>query len=294
MLRALAALVMSLGALFQAVTPVRAEDSSDGAAFAAVPELAAGFHLLYEQKFPEGRAAFLAWEKQHPDDPFGQLAVAASYLFEEFYRQNVLTSEFFLNDKKFLRGIDGKPNAARMKAFYGALERARTSARARKLADRNDPDALFALTLAAGMQADALSILERKQFDSLRQIKDADASAKQLLALRPDAADAWVALGAANYIIGCLPGATRFFLWFGGVHGDRKLGMEQLGKTADNGRYLRPFAKIMLALAARREKKNDLARKLLRELTEEFPASPLFAAEYARVMGRPIPAEITH
>ena len=81
-------------------------------------------------------------------------------------------------------------------------------------------------------------------------------------------------------------------LWFGGVHGDKKLGMGQVAKTVEGGRYLKPFAKIMLALAARREKQNPLAQKLLRELTEEFPESPLYAAEYAKAMGRPIPTKM--
>jgi len=70
--------------------------------------------------------------------------------------------------------------------------------------------------------------------------------------------------------------------------------MEQLQKTADKGRYLRPYAMILLALAARREKQHDRARRLLRQLKEEFPRSPLFAAEYARAMGQPIPSSITH
>jgi len=48
----------------------------------------------------------------------------------------------------------------------------------------------------------------------------------------------------------------------------------------------------LLALAARREKQDPLARKLLRELSEEYPESPLYAAEYAKVMGQPIPAQM--
>jgi hypothetical protein len=68
--------------------------------------------------------------------------------------------------------------------------------------------------------------------------------------------------------------------------------MQQLGKTVEGGRYLQPFAKILLALAARREKQDAVAQKLLRELSEEFPESPLYAAEYAKAMGRPIPAEM--
>jgi hypothetical protein len=99
-------------------------------------------------------------------------------------------------------------------------------------------------------------------------------------------------LGAANYIIGSLSGGARFMLWFGGVHGDKKLGMAQLGKTIDGGRYLQPFAKILLALAARREKQDAVAQKLLRELSEEYPGNSLYAAEYAKAMGRIIPAQM--
>jgi len=59
--------------------------------------------------------------------------------------------------------------------------------------------------------------------------------------------------------------------------------MEELTRTASDGRYMKPYAKIMLALAARRERQDALARNLLRELNEEFPESPLFAIEYSRV-----------
>jgi hypothetical protein len=126
--------------------------------------------------------------------------------------------------------------------------------------------------------------------ESLKRLKEANEYAKELLAQRPDANDAYVAMGSANYIIGSLSGGTRFILRFGGIHGDKKVGMEQLAKTVEGGRYLRPFAKILLALAGRREKQNALAQKLLGELSDEFPDSSLFAAEYAKAMGRPIPA----
>jgi hypothetical protein len=280
--------------LFCAAAPCFAQsvESEPSPAFSNVPELSDGFHLLYEQKFPEARETFLDWAKLHSEEPFGQIAIASSYLFQEFYIQGVLTSDFFLNDKRFLKGIAGKPDAPMIKGFQEAIDRARELAGDRLKKNPNDAEALFALTLAAGMESDADSILMKENLEGLKEIKEANAFAKQLLAERPDANDAYVALGAANYIIGSLSGGKRFLLWFGGIHGDRQLGMQQLQKTAEGGRYLRPFAKIMLALAARREKKNELAQKLLRELTEEFPTSALFAAEYAKSMGRPIPAEM--
>jgi len=268
------------------------DDDADGAtpAFTQVPELMEAFHLLYGQHFTEARARFSAWESQNPKEPFGEVAVAASYLFEEFYRQGVLTSDFFLNEKRFLKGIEGAPDPMRMKEFQKALDRARALAKDRLGKKTSDPEALFALTLSAGMESNADMVLKKQRLDSLKRLKEANEYAKQLLAQRPDANDAYVALGSANYIIGSLSGGARFMLWFGGIHGDKKLGMEQLGKTADGGRYLCEFAKILLALAARREKKNALAQKLLRELTAEFPDSSLFAAEYAKAMGRPVPA----
>ena len=262
-------------------------------AFYPVPELIAGFNLLYQQKFTQARETFGDWQSHNPEEPFGEVAVGASYLFEELYRQGVLTSDFFLNEKKFLHGIDGKPDPVRMKDFREALTRARTLAKQRQKTNPKDPEALFALTLAAGMESDADAILEKKQLDGLKRMKEANEYAKQLLAQRPDAADAYVAPGIANYIIGSLNPGYRLALWFGGIHGDKKLGMEQVAKTAENGRYLRPFAKIMLALAARREKQNALAQKLLRELSEEFPSNDTFAAEYAKAMGLPVPAVLT-
>lgn len=258
----------------------------------ADPVLLGGYHYLYGQKFSDGRQLFEKWVTEHPREPFGHVSVAASYLFEELYRQNVLTSDFFLNNKRFLKGIEGKPDPERMKHFRSALQEARALAKDRLKKSANDPDALFSLAIADGMESDALSILEKKQLDGLKRMKEANENAKKLLHQRPDAVDAYVATGIANYIIGSLSGGTRFLLWFGGIHGDKQLGMEQVRKAAEGGRYLKPFGKIMLALAARREKQNALAQKMLRELTEEFPDSALFAAEYAKALGRPVPAVI--
>ena len=133
------------------------------------------------------------------------------------------------------------------------------------------------------MQADFVSILEKRQLESLSLIKEAEGYAKRLLALQPDEADAWLSLGAANYIIGCLHTYKRFFLWFGRIHGDKSLGMEQLQITAEKGHYLKPFAEIFLALAAMREKQEDVARKQLLDLATRFPQNPLFQEELARL-----------
>ncbi len=247
------------------------------------PELDAGFHLLYELRFAEARARFADWQKAHPEDPLGSASEAAGYLFEELYAQGVLTSEFFLDDKRLLGGITGKADEKRRAAFFAANQRAQELARHVLKTNPKDPNALFALTIATGMHADYASLIEKRQLESLRLIREAEGYAKNLLAIAPDSADAYLALGAGNYIIGCLPGYKRALLWLGGMHGDKPGGMQQLALAATRGHYLRPFAKILLALAALREKQVGLARAQLAELNAEFPQNALFIRELARI-----------
>src|SRR5438132_12674984 len=87
-------------------------------------ELDAGFHFLYELKFEEARKQFGAWRKSHPEDPLGSASEAASYLFEECYRQGVLTSEFFVDDKRFLGKTPLKPDPKLCAAFFAADKQA--------------------------------------------------------------------------------------------------------------------------------------------------------------------------
>jgi len=244
-----------------------------------VPELDAGFRLLYDLKLAEAHVQFQAWQRSHPQDPLGSAAEAAAYLFEECYRQGVLTSEFFLDNQRFLGKIAIKPDPELRAAFFAADKQAQELAQLRLQTDPYDTNALFAMTLSLGMRADYASLIDKHQLESLKMIGDADKYAKRLLAVAPEAADAYLTLGMANYIIGSLSGPKKFFLGFAGIHGDKQLGIKQLSIAAENGHYLGPFAKIMLALAALREKKPEVARKQLTELVAEFPENQLFASE---------------
>lgn len=291
---ALALLAAAIATVVLSPPPLAAQSSKNlsSPAFSSVPELKEGYNLLYEQKFAEARKVFEDWAAKNPSEPFGQVSIAASYLFEEFYRQHVLTSDYFLDDKRFLGGITGTPDPERIKAFERASANARALAVQRLKQNKRDPEALFAITLSAGMQSDADSMLLKKHYDALKHLKEANNNAEILLADHPDVYDVYVAPGIAYYVIGSLSGSARFILWFGGIHGDKELGMQKVQKTAEEGNYLRPFARILLALSARREKKDALAIKNLKELTDEFPGNTVYETEFAKAQGRPIPATL--
>ena len=243
--------------------------------------LESGFRQLYELRFQDARAQFLEYQKLKPADPLGKAAEAASYLYEEFNAKGVFTSDFFLNDNKLLNGVGGKPSANRNDEFVETNDEARKMAKQWLLTRPNDPHGLLVLTLTDGMESDYDGIIEKRQLAALSLMRQAEREANAVLAIDPNAQDAYVALGASNYIIGCMPGFKRAFLWFGGVHGDRAKGMREMQMAADHGHYLGPFAKILLALACEREHQMDRARELLTELAAEFPANPLYAHEIA-------------
>jgi hypothetical protein len=248
-----------------------------------VPELEAGFRRLYELKFVEARAQFEIWQKSHPEGALGYASEAGSYLFEECYGQGVLTSEFFLDDKRFLGKKPLKSDPDLRAKFFASVKQAQDVAQLRLKTNPDNPNALFAMSMSLGMQADYASLIDKRQLDSLKKIREADKYSKKLLKVAPDAADAYLGLGTANYIIGSLPGSKKFFLGFAGIHGDKKKGIEQLEIAAKHGHYLRPFAKILLALTALREKKPEVARTEFTELVAEFPENPLFARELAKL-----------
>lgn len=247
------------------------------------PELDAGFRLLYELRFREARGKFQAWQKSHPEDPLGSAAEAASYLFEECYRQRVLSSDYFLDDDRFLGRTPLSPDTNLRAKFDEANKRARDLAQLQLKANSENPNALFAMTLSLGMEANYACLIDRHQLRSLKMVRNADAYAKKVLTVAPGTADAYLGLGMTNYIIGSLPAYKKLYLGVTGIRGDKDKGIRQLGITAAHGQYLRPFAKILLALAALREQKVELARAQLTQLAAEFPTNPLFGHELAKI-----------
>ena len=247
------------------------------------PSLDLGFRLLYNLDFDQGHQVFLSWQREHPQDPVGPTAEAAGILFSEFHRLGVLEGQFYENDKKFLNRDQKEPDAGVRDRFNVALSRAQNLASARLAANAKDRDALFAMTLSSGLQADYAAMIEKKNMSSLHYTREANDWADQLLAVDPKCYDARVATGFSKYIIGSMAAPVRWVLRIGGVSGDKKQGIRELQMTADHGQYLGPFARILLAIAYVRDKDNVRARELLASLRDEFPKNTLFTNEIARL-----------
>jgi hypothetical protein len=247
------------------------------------PSLDDGFRFLYDLDFDRAHGVFSAWQQAHPDDPMGPTADAAGILFSEFHRLGVLEGQFFADDKAFSERKKLTPDAAIRDKFNSALDQAENGARLRLGRDPKDRDGLFAMTLSSGLRADYAALIEKRNLTSLHYTKDATNWAEQLLAVDPQCYDAHLATGISKYIIGSMAAPVRWFLRLGGVSGDKKVGISELQLTADRGHYLKPFARILLAIAYVRDKDNAHARQLLASLRDEFPGNPLFQQEITRL-----------
>jgi hypothetical protein len=247
------------------------------------PSLDQGFLLLYNLDFDQAHDMFLARQREHPQDPVGPTAEAAGLLFSEFHRLGILEAQFYENDKSFLGRDKPVEDSGVRDRFNAALTLAEKKATVRLASNPRDRDALFAMTLSAGLQADYAALIEKRNLSSLHYTRDANDWAGKLLAVDPECYDARVATGFSKYIIGSMAAPMRWLLRMGGVAGDKKQGIIELQLTADRGQYLAPFARILLAIAYVRDKDTVRARQLLAGLRDEFPKNPLFAREIARL-----------
>jgi len=248
--------------------------------------LESGYRQMYQLDFEGALGAFGQWERLHPEDPLGPSSEAAGTLFAELNRLGILEAQFFVEDESFLGRKGQRPDPDARARFDAALRRSEALARARIAADPRDTDALFALTLDSGLQADYLSLIENRNVAALGPTRRATEWAQKLLAVDPDYGDAYLATGLSKYLIGSSSAPVRWILSLGGFSADKRQGIRELEWTAQSGRYLAPFARLLLAVAYLRDHDGPRARRMLEQLRDEFPQNPLYAREIARIDAR--------
>jgi len=250
-------------------------------AAANASEIDAAFACMYNTDFRAAHEHLDRFVSAHPPDPLGYAVRASAYLFSELDRLGILESEFFADDKRIIEKKKLKPDPEVREKFLQAVNEAQSYGGKLLAANPSDQNALFAMAITQGVIMDYTALVEKHQLSSLAPARRANNYAQQLLKVNPQFYDAYLTTGLNEYLLGSLPFYVRWFVHFDGVNGSKDTGIENLKLVARSGHYLRPFAKILLALAALREGQLALARAQLEDLTVEFPQNPLFARELA-------------
>lgn len=246
-------------------------------------QLQEGFDSLYNLSFEDAHRSFKSFEQSHPNDPRGPVFDAATYLFSEFDRLHILQSEFFVDDHNFLNRTRLSPDPAVKAQFNSALEDEDKISEVRLRKFPNDSEALFANTMSLGLRADYLALIEKRDSQALTAIKNARDTAQTLLSHDPTCYDAYLAAGVENYLLSQKPAPMRWLLHLGGAHTDKDAGIANLRITAEKGRYLQPYAQLLLAVAALRDGNNGQAKQLLSELAKRFPKNTLYRQELKKI-----------
>ena len=117
--------------------------------------------------------------------------------------------------------------------------------------------------------------MEKRNFASLRYTKEATGWAEKLLVVDPTCYDARLAIGVSRYHDRFNVGARSVGVkdWVA-CSGDKEAGIADLQITAQKGRYLAPFARILLAIAFVREHERARSARFACIIQQEFPNNP--------------------
>jgi hypothetical protein len=257
--------------------------SPAGASLSPSEPLDLAYRQMYNLQFREAHATIHAYEQSHPGDPFAFTSDAAAYLFDEFDRLDVLQTELFVDDEQFKDRKRPPADPAVRQAFERDLAESNREADAILQNFPSDRNALLAKVFDSGLEADYLSMIEKRNLEALRYTKNGGLLAEKLLAIAPDCYDAYLAVGVENYLLGLRPAPERWLFRLYGAEADKDHGIRTLELTAQKGHYLLPFAQLLLAVAALRDKDPSRAKELLGNLAQEFPNNRLYQKELERL-----------
>jgi tetratricopeptide (TPR) repeat protein len=242
-----------------------------------------GYYALYNLDFAAAHTHFQQWIAAHPEDPLGPASDAAAYIFTEFDRLGVLDIELFADDDRFESRKRPAIDPVIKQGFTDRIAQAERLANAAVQHNPKDANALYCLAVTSGMQADWASLIDRHEYGAYKFSELASKFAKQALAINPSLYDANLAVGIENYMLSLKPAPIRWILGMAGAGTNKTEGVRLLKLTAEQGHYLAPFARLMLAVGELRDGRTQQGKAILIGLSQEFPQNTLYQRQIARL-----------
>ncbi len=242
-----------------------------------------GYYALYNLNFPAAHAHFQQWMTAHPDDCLGSASDAAAYIFNEFDLLGVLDIELFADDNRFTSRTRPAIDPVLKQGFSDRIAQAERLADAALQRNPKDANAYYCKAVTSGMQADWSSLIDRHEYGAYKFSELASKYAKQALAINPTLYDANLAVGIENYMLSLKAAPIRWILGLAGAGTNKGEGVRLLKLTAEQGHYLAPFARLMLAVGELREGRVQQGKEILIGLSKEFPQNTLYQRQIARL-----------
>lgn len=252
------------------------------AALAYDPSVDLAFQQLYNFEFAASVSTAKTYTQSNQEDALGYAALAASYLFSEMNRLEVFNKDMLKEEK--ITGDQAKRIGAEAKrGFEDALNRAKNAGEAALKKNPSDANALLGLVIATGAERDFAALVEKRLKDSYYAAKASQEYALRLQKVDASVEDAWFTRGFSEYLVGSVPFVIRWLMKIDEVSGDKKQGVAFMERCAKNGKYLKPFAQMMLATIYQKEKRWADTRRMLEAFAKDHPENKTVQRELAKL-----------
>jgi tetratricopeptide (TPR) repeat protein len=235
---------------------------------------------FYNLEYDQAIIDYTQLIEQNRNDPIPYNDLASAYLNKELSRLGLLDSSAVGRDNRFLRLRSPKADPKARARVFDTLDLGRRKAESVLTRDPRNTLALYSLCTNYGLRATYEFMVEKAWFTALRDASKARSRCAQAQKSEPEFIDAYLVLGVYEYTAGSLPLAVKL-MTMGGLHGSTKKGIEYVRRVAQEGKYDRNAARVILAVLYRRENRPLEAASVLQSLISDYPRNYVFWLELA-------------
>jgi tetratricopeptide (TPR) repeat protein len=248
------------------------------------------YNLDYDQATREMEAAV----KADPRDAAAERGLAMIPWLMISFRRGTATVDDYLGSISKQNVAMREPPADLAGRFHAHVTRALQLAEQAVAARPRDPEALFQLGNAVGLQASYVATVEGRVLGAFRAARRCYDLHEQVLALDPSRKDAGLIVGMYRYIVSQMSLPIRLLAYVAGFGGGAELGIQMIEEASRHPSETAADAKFALVLIYNREARYADATRVLEQLRREFPRNRILWLEAGSTLlrgGRPADAE---
>lgn len=244
-------------------------------------QLAVGADHYFNQEYAESVAAFRRYAEAEPGDPNAQVQLTKAMLYQELMRIRAFDTGAFGDDRQFREGDKPKSDPRVRAAIQATIKAGIATASARLAEDPSDRLATHSLARLHALRGVYELLIGKEYFRALASGRRAKELSYRLVESDPDFVDGQLVAGVNEYMLGSLPWAVRMLIALSGYRGSKKKGLAMIEQVARQGGEARHDARMLLALAYRRERRLHDAAREFQSLAADFPRAYLYPLEQA-------------
>ncbi len=239
-----------------------------------------GFDALYNMDYRTAETKFTKMMELLPDHPAGYFYLATNFWLELLNSSRKLQVSLY-NGDSFFSDTKDKVDEKVDKEFHRLIQVAQQKAENCVKKNPKDIEAIYYEGAAHGLQASYEGTVTRSFVSALRHGSKSVDLHRKVVDLNPTYTDAYLTIGAYDYIVGSLPFAFKVLAAIGGFRGSKDRGLEELNSVTERGLYAQDDARVLLVALYARENRNSEVLNLLETLSNKYPKNYLFKIERA-------------